>query len=195
MCSPITMSKTMTAALSGQRDSNPQPRPWQGRTLPIVLCPHKNQSQKSVVSPLATWNKNKTFLQVYFMRWLYDFHECTRRTLFQILLPGWGKHSGHFWCVGIPYSRNHLHTLGLIFVFLLFVSNHQYVKELVCVSSTEELTFQIYNFFRKKKKIYVFFSIFFNVLSSSRQPYNQNLSVFSTKTSKIFNFFLFQCTF
>lgn len=86
-------------------------------------------------------------------------------------------------------SRNHLLTLGLIFVFLLFVSNHQYVKELVCVSSTEELTFQIYNFFRKKKKIYVFFSIFFNVLSSSRQPYNQNLSVFSTKTSKIFNFF------
>lgn len=54
-------------------------------------------------------------------------------------------------------SRNHLLTLGLIFVFLLFVSNHQYVKELVFVSYIEELTFQIYNFFQKKKKIYVFF--------------------------------------
>ena len=92
-------------------------------------------------------------------------------------------------------SRNHLLTLGLIFVFLLFVSNHQYVKELVFVSYIEELTFQIYNFFQKKKKIYVFFLIFFNVLSSLRQLYNQIFSVFSTKTSKIFNFFLFQCTF
>ena len=49
MCSPITMSKTMTAALSGKRDSNPRPRPWQGRALPTELFPHKNQSQKPKV--------------------------------------------------------------------------------------------------------------------------------------------------
>ena len=86
-------------------------------------------------------------------------------------------------------SRHHLLTLGLIFVFLLFVSNHQYVKELVCVFSPKELHFKYTTFFTKRKRFTYFFNFFFNVLSSSRHPYNQIFSVFSTKTSKIFNFF------
>jgi hypothetical protein len=31
--------------LSGRRDSNPRPRPWQGRALPTELLP-QNQGQK-----------------------------------------------------------------------------------------------------------------------------------------------------
>ena len=185
----------MTAALSGQRDSNPQPRPWQGRTLPIVLCSHKNQSQKSVVSPLATWNKNKTFLQVYFMRWLYDFHECTRRTLFQILLPGWGKHSGHFWCVGIPNLSEPFTHPWINFRFsLICIQSSICQRTCFCLLHWRANISNIQLFLKKEKDLRIFL-IFFNVLSSLRQLYNQIFSVFSTKTSKIFNFFLFQCTF
>ena len=37
---PLGMSRFYSKYLSGKRDSDPRPRPWQGRALPTELLPH-----------------------------------------------------------------------------------------------------------------------------------------------------------
>ena len=55
---------------SGKRDSNPRPRPWQGRALPTELFP-QNVSAKIVLF-LGTAKKNHIFLdeKLFFLGYL-----------------------------------------------------------------------------------------------------------------------------
>ena len=53
--SGVSTNSTTRAAWSGKRDSNPRPRPWQGRALPTELFPHLD-----IVAP-ESGCKYKTF--------------------------------------------------------------------------------------------------------------------------------------
>ena len=45
--------------VSGKRDSNPQPSPWQGDILPIELLPHWGEQELNLVHLFLSFNSKK----------------------------------------------------------------------------------------------------------------------------------------
>ena len=56
--------RLMTRILSGRRDSNPRPRPWQGRALPTELLPLMEFRTAKLINSLnyTIINENKLHL-------------------------------------------------------------------------------------------------------------------------------------
>ena len=61
--------------LSGKRDSNPRPRPWQGRALPTELFPHCNLIVRCIslnaVAKVQLFSKPANFSHIFFQKKLH----------------------------------------------------------------------------------------------------------------------------
>lgn len=173
MCSPITKSKTMATALSGQRGSNPQPEVWKTPALPIELCPHIEDRRQflvilscfSYLYPIINMSKNlRVFLKNRHFKYTTFFQK--RKTFFKIF----PKVSifNVLSLFRLLYNRNFFvfSVNGYIFFSIFFPKPCLFSKDKCITESVTDfpqsfcffflfqctLCFQIYNFFRITKK-------------------------------------------